>query len=258
MPFRFLLLALVAVTAQAQSAYAQFAEGEQLNGPALEAAQKANPDDQTVTARLLRFYAAPNNDPDWVNRFSLLSWNIQHHPDANFLVNMLVYQNMQQPLRDQLKQMWIAQVHQHADNAQVLRNAAAGIDPARIMDPLIGGVLGSRPQSGPPFPSSIAGGMNPTQAIRIGGNVQAQNILHKVNPEYPEEARQARIQGTVRFQATIGQDGHIQNLQLESGHPIFVRSATEAVQQWTYRPTLLNGSPVAVATTIDVNYTLQP
>lgn len=93
-------------------------------------------------------------------------------------------------------------------------------------------------------------------AIRVGGNVQAQNVLTKVVPVYPPEAKQARIQGTVRFNATIGADGTIKDLQVVSGHPMLVQSALEAVKQWVYKPTLLNGNPVEVITTIDVNYTL--
>ena len=73
---------------------------------------------------------------------------------------------------------------------------------------------------------------------------------------YPPLAKQARIQGTVRFNAVIGKDGTIQNLTLVSGHPLLVPSATEAVSQWVYQPTLLNGEPVEVVTQIDVNFTL--
>ena len=69
-------------------------------------------------------------------------------------------------------------------------------------------------------------------------------------------AKQARIQGTVKFTAIIGKDGTIQNLQLVSGHPLLVAAAQSAVSQWQYRPTLLNGEPVEVVTQIDVNFTL--
>jgi len=60
----------------------------------------------------------------------------------------------------------------------------------------------------------------------------------------------------VRFTAIIDKEGNIASLQLESGHPLLVESAMEAVKQWQYKPTLLNGSPVEVITQIDVNYTL--
>ena len=92
--------------------------------------------------------------------------------------------------------------------------------------------------------------------IRVGGNVQAVNLINKVTPTYPPDAKQARVQGTVRFTATIGKDGHILNLDLVSGHPLLVPAAQEAVQQWVYKPTLLNGNPVEVITQIDVNFTL--
>jgi protein TonB len=94
------------------------------------------------------------------------------------------------------------------------------------------------------------------QPIRVGGNVQAANLIKKVTPQYPPLAKQARIQGTVRFNAVIGKDGAIQNLTLVSGHPLLVPAATEAVKQWVYKPTLLNGDPVDVITQIDVNFTL--
>jgi protein TonB len=77
-----------------------------------------------------------------------------------------------------------------------------------------------------------------------------------VTPVYPPLARQARIQGTVRFTAVIGKDGTIQNLKLVSGHPLLVPAAGEAVKQWVYKPTLLAGEPVEVLTEIDVNFTL--
>ncbi len=94
--------------------------------------------------------------------------------------------------------------------------------------------------------------------IRIGGNVQAMNLVTKVTPAYPPEAKQARVQGAVRLQAMISKDGKVAELELISGDPLLVPSATEAVKQWVYKPTLLNGQPVEVITQIDVNYTLRP
>ena len=94
------------------------------------------------------------------------------------------------------------------------------------------------------------------QRIRVGGNVQQAKLLKQPKPVYPPLAKQARIQGTVRFNAIIGKDGTIQNLNVVSGHPLLIPSATEAVKQWVYQPTLLNGEPVEVVTQIDVNFTL--
>jgi protein TonB len=56
--------------------------------------------------------------------------------------------------------------------------------------------------------------------------------------------------------ALIGLDGHVQALSVVKGHPLLVQAAMEAVQQWVYEPTLLNGNPVSVVTQIDVNFTL--
>ncbi len=92
--------------------------------------------------------------------------------------------------------------------------------------------------------------------IRVGGNVQAANLVTKVTPVYPALAKQARIQGTVRFSAVLGKDGSVVNLQLISGHPLLIAPAQDAVKQWVYKPTLLNGAPVEVLTQIDVNFTL--
>jgi len=97
--------------------------------------------------------------------------------------------------------------------------------------------------------------MTPTK-IRVGGNVQSANLIRKVTPVYPPLAKQARIQGVVRFTVTIGKDGTVQEVQLVSGHPLLVSPAQDAVWQWQYKPTLLNGQPVDVVTTVDVNYTL--
>jgi len=101
------------------------------------------------------------------------------------------------------------------------------------------------------FPSSGA------QRIVASGAVQQSKLIDQPKPQYPPLARQARIQGTVRFNALIGVDGRVANLTLVSGHPLLVPAAQEVVQQWTYQPTLLNGEPVEVVTQIDVNFTLQ-
>lgn len=105
---------------------------------------------------------------------------------------------------------------------------------------------------------TLAGNTGPAERIRVGGNVQAMNLLQKVTPKYPPDAKAARVQGVVRMQATIGKDGHILDLQVLNGDPLLVPSALEAVRQWVYKPTWLNGEPVEVITQIDVNYTLAP
>lgn len=133
---------------------------------------------------------------------------------------------------------------------------------APVIDGTINGVIHGTPgvlmEAGPdtsdaaPVPPPANGVMR----IRVGGNVQAANLVKKITPAYPPLAKQARISGTVRFTAIIGTDGNVISLQLVSGHPLLAPAAREAVAQWQYKPTLLNGSPVEVITQIDVNFTL--
>jgi protein TonB len=94
------------------------------------------------------------------------------------------------------------------------------------------------------------------QRIRVSQGVSTGLLLKKVTPNYPQLAKQARIQGVVVLQAEISKDGTIQNLQLISGHPMLAPAAIEAVKQWRYKPYLLNGEPVAVETTVQVNFSL--
>jgi TonB family protein len=95
-----------------------------------------------------------------------------------------------------------------------------------------------------------------TRRITIGGNVQQAKLTSQPHPVYPALAKQARIQGVVTLQALIAPDGTVKDLAVISGHPLLIPSALEAVRQWVYQTTLLNGEPVEVLTQIDVNYTL--
>jgi TonB family protein len=92
--------------------------------------------------------------------------------------------------------------------------------------------------------------------IRVGGNAEQANLVQKIQPIYPPEAKANRIQGSVRFTVIIGKDGRVQNLTLVSGDPVLAQAAKDAVQQWVYKPTLLNGDPVEVMTQVDVNFAL--
>lgn len=96
----------------------------------------------------------------------------------------------------------------------------------------------------------------PIIRLTVGGFVQEARLIHKVIPVYPPLARQARISGTVRFTAIIAIDGSVQKLTVVSGHPLLVQAATDAVKQWRYRPTLLNGEPVEVDAPINVIFIL--
>jgi protein TonB len=127
--------------------------------------------------------------------------------------------------------------------------------PGGVAGGALSGILGGvavAPPPPPPPPKPKA----PTAPIRVGGNVQQANLIKQPKPVYPPLAKAARIQGTVKFTAKISKDGTIQELTLLSGPPLLVAAAQQAVSQWQYKPTLLNGDPVEVITTIDVNFTL--
>jgi len=82
-------------------------------------------------------------------------------------------------------------------------------------------------------------------------------LIRKVIPVYPLIARTARISGVVHLIGTISKDGAIRNLRLIGGHPLLTGAAMEAVAQWVYEPTLLNGEPVEVIAPIEVSFTLE-
>lgn len=112
--------------------------------------------------------------------------------------------------------------------------------------------------AGPGSQGAIASGTPlPAQRVRISQGVSEGLITSKVQPSYPEEARTARIQGSVVLNAVINQTGDVVSVTLVSGHPLLAPAALEAVKQWKYRPYLLNGKPVAVETQVTVNFTLR-
>jgi TonB family protein len=87
-------------------------------------------------------------------------------------------------------------------------------------------------------------------------SMPASKLVSKVDPVYPPLALERRIHGAVRFQVIIATDGTIERLRLLSGHPLLVPAAREAVKQWIYEPTLLNGKPARVITQISVPFEL--
>ena len=94
--------------------------------------------------------------------------------------------------------------------------------------------------------------------LGLGGNLEAAKLVTKVNPIYPSSAKDAGVEGTVVLHAVIGKDGKPLSLRVMNSQidPDLARSAVEAVSQWRYLPTLLNGEPIEVDTTINVTYSL--
>jgi protein TonB len=131
--------------------------------------------------------------------------------------------------------------------AGVVGGVPGGV-PGGQMGGVIGGIINSTPVAVPHIATP--------QRVRVSGGVSQGLLVRRVQPAYPPLARQARIQGTVVLAAEISKDGAIQNLHLISGHPMLAPAAIEAVKQWKYKPYLLNGEPVEVETTVQVNFTL--
>jgi TonB family protein len=96
--------------------------------------------------------------------------------------------------------------------------------------------------------------LQPSQRVRVGAGVLAANLASQVEPVYPELARQAQVQGVVVLEVEISKEGSVENVRVINGHPLLTQAAVDAVKQWRYRPTLLNGVPMPVVSTINVNF----
>jgi len=96
----------------------------------------------------------------------------------------------------------------------------------------------------------------PTPRMRAGGQIRAPQKIHDVPPVYPVIAQQARVEGLVILDAVIGTDGRVRDVRVLRSVALLDRAAVDAVRQWVFSPTLLNGTPVEVAMTITVQFRL--
>jgi protein TonB len=110
---------------------------------------------------------------------------------------------------------------------------------------VVGGVVGGLPDAPPP-----------PAAVRVGGQIKEPKKLKNVAPAYPDIAKQARVQGVVILECTISPQGKVTDVKVLRGIPLLDAAAIEAVKQWVYSPTLLNGVPVPVIMTVTVNFRL--
>jgi periplasmic protein TonB len=110
---------------------------------------------------------------------------------------------------------------------------------------VVGGVVGGLPDA----PA-------PVQAVRVGGQIKEPKKLKAVPPSYPDIAKQARVQGVVILECTISPQGKVTDVKVLRGIPLLDAAAIDAVRQWVYTPTLLNGVPVPVIMTVTVNFKL--
>lgn len=120
--------------------------------------------------------------------------------------------------------------------------------PAATSPFVVGGL--QRPS---PAPAPVAA---PSGPVRVGGDVREPRRTIYRAPIYPAIARQARIEGDVTLEAIIGTNGRVERLRILAAHPMLERAALDAVSQWVYDPTLLNGTPVPVVITVKVSFVL--
>ncbi len=112
------------------------------------------------------------------------------------------------------------------------------------------GGIGTGAAPPPPPPSATP------DRIKVGGEVQSASLVKKVTPQYPSIAKAAHVSGTVTLRAIISKDGSIEKVEYVSGPSLLMASAMTAVREWKYRPTMLNGQPVEVDTTVQVVFSL--
>jgi protein TonB len=117
---------------------------------------------------------------------------------------------------------------------------------------VIGGVVGGLPEAPPPPPPPP-----PAAPVRVGGSIKQPTKIKDVKPVYPPIAQSARVSGVVIIEATIGTDGRVKEAKVLRSIPLLDQAALDAVRQWQFTPTLLNGVPVPVIMTVTVNFTLQ-
>jgi protein TonB len=113
---------------------------------------------------------------------------------------------------------------------------------------IVTGLQNAPPPPPPPPPAP------PQAPRRIGGDIRPPVLVHRVEPTYPELAAKARVEGTVILEAIIDEDGTVQSLKVLRSVPLLDKAAVAAVEQWTYSPVILNGSPVRVILTVTVSF----
>ena len=118
-------------------------------------------------------------------------------------------------------------------------------------DSVVGGL-----EIGPPPPPRVVAAPPPAPVVRPGGNIRPPQKVHHVAPAYPSIAQSARVSGVVILEALIAEDGSVREVKVLRSVPLLDASAMEAVRQWRFTPTLLNGVPVQVIMTVTVNFNL--
>jgi TonB family protein len=105
-------------------------------------------------------------------------------------------------------------------------------------------------------PKAVGPSAGPEKAAALPSLQTNGILLHRVEPEYPAEAREQRVQGLVVLEVHVGTDGVVQDVQALSGPPLLVKASTDAVKQWRFKPHLSNGHAVEMQSTVSLNFRL--
>jgi protein TonB len=137
--------------------------------------------------------------------------------------------------------------------AGVLGGVPGGV-PGGQLGGVLGGILG--PENHPLVPPPPLKPIPRHGPYRVGGKIQAPRLISEVQPIYPVLAKETKTTGKVTIDCVIDEHGGITQQKVLSGNPLLVTAALEAVEQWKYQPTLLNGQPISIDMVVTVNFTL--
>lgn len=112
---------------------------------------------------------------------------------------------------------------------------------------VVGGIVGGLPSDAPP---------PPPQVVRVGGNIKEPKVVHRVEPEYPTLAIQARLSALIILEARVDTKGRVVSVNVLRGHPVFDETAIAALKEWRYQPLLLNGQPTEFVLSVTMNFSI--
>jgi len=175
-------------------------------------------------------------------------------------IDALVYKNVLLRMKSQLetdasrRDALVAEADSLRNRAMELqKNRAAAVPTSSPTGPT------PPPPPPPPPPPSAAGNelVDGQAPIRVGGNIKTPTRITNVSPVYPEEAKAAGVSGIVILETVIDTQGNVRTSKVLRSIPALDQAALDAVKEWRFEPTLLNGAPVPVIMTVTVNFTLQ-
>jgi periplasmic protein TonB len=151
----------------------------------------------------------------------------------------------------------VAQLKEAPIESDAFGGVAGGVPggvPGGQLGGVVGGVIGGVLNTGakPVAPPAAKSGA----PVRVGGRVRPPKAIVQVRPQYPTLARQTRVQGDVKIDAILDEQGNVVDMRVVSGHPLLYQAALDALGKWKYEPTYLNDRPIAVALVVTITFQL--